>query len=53
MPSPGAPAPAHGPTQDTNYACGLDDFKAEWRATYDNGTAYTMHGGKSYMHDLR
>jgi hypothetical protein len=41
--------PGQGP--DKNYKCGLDNFKAEWRRTYDNGTVYTSKG-KNYVHNL-
>lgn len=37
--------------QDSNYECGLDNFKLEWVATLDDGTPITDKG-KYYMHNL-
>ena len=37
---------------ESNYLCGLDRFKPEWRATTDNGTDLTTGGGKYYVHNL-
>ena len=39
--------PGNGP--ESNYLCGLDRFKPEWRATMDNGTTI---GRKEYIHNL-
>ena len=36
----------------TNYLCGLDRFKPEWRATDDNGVPLTTHHGAQYVHNL-
>ena len=46
------PPAAARPDAPGSYLCGLDNFKPEWRATYDNGTAYTVHGGTQYVHNL-
>ena len=44
--------PGAKPDTPGSYMCGLDNFQPEWRATYDNGTAYTTHGGTQYVHNL-
>jgi len=41
-----------GNTPETNYMCGLDRFRPEWRATMDDGTPLTTHGGRQYVHNL-
>jgi hypothetical protein len=49
----GADVPAGArPDRPGSYMCGLDHFRPAWRATYDNGTAYTEHGGTQYVHNL-
>ena len=41
-----------GASADTQYLCGLDNFKPEWIATTDNGTRATAHAGKQYIQNL-
>tara|TARA_B110000208_G_scaffold90349_1_gene113848 strand:+ start:6004 stop:7356 length:1353 start_codon:yes stop_codon:yes gene_type:complete len=41
-----------GQKPESQYLCGLDNFKPEWIATWDNGTRATVHGGKNYVTNL-
>lgn len=46
----GADVPPPETPPPPGYMCGLDGFRPEWRATYDNGTAYVTH--RTYVHNL-
>ena len=46
----GADVPPGEKPPGPGYMCGLDNFKPEWRSTYDNGSAYVTHG--TYVHNL-
>lgn len=49
----GAMRPA-GSADEAGYKCGLDNFRPEWRVTYDNGTVYRSKTGRAaqYLHNL-